>query len=645
MRRASLTTLILGVTAVAVLTLPAVAAAGTYTWTQPRDFTSASPGANPDHDRYGAKPWSYVEGPPAALFPFPPSLTPSSFTKLSSFSGDIAGGLTGWTDSSDTNAFAALNKGATTLGTVRPGDFALNPAVDHVVALAWTSPLSHSASVTITGSVTAGGGCGAWSLNSGSSALQSGTGSGTISRTAMVPPGRTIYLVVGYTGTQLTYSKTCAISDVSLTVKATETTPPAVTLTSPGQGALLSGGQPLFSGSAATGFGESAHVTVRVYSGASVTGSPTQTLTATRGADGRYSVGPSSPLPDGRYTAQAEQDDLSTPADRGLSSANTFVIDNAPPTITLDPLGSRPLHTATPTLTGTAGTSAGDSDTVTLLVYPGAATSGAPLRTLHSSRGSGGRFSIPITPALPDGQYTAVATQAGGGSTGGASRPLTFSVKVHGPALTLTAPAAGSRVATRAPSFSGVAGDTFGDSSRVTVVLYRGTSTAGKPLGRLRATHSGARWSAQWPRPLPLGRYTARATQSDDAAHTTRTAAHTFTIIQPPNAIGPAVTLSHQGRAAVTIRCLGRGSRPCSGDVLVLTQRHFKTTAGGPSGQLRVLFAYVTIHAGASLVVSRPVDPEVASVLRREAPLMVQVSAEFEPGGSYSGVRTLRLGS
>ncbi len=50
--------------------------AGTFTWSQPSDFIATSPGANPDHDTYGAKPWSYVEGPGGPLFPFAPSLTP-----------------------------------------------------------------------------------------------------------------------------------------------------------------------------------------------------------------------------------------------------------------------------------------------------------------------------------------------------------------------------------------------------------------------------------------------------------------------------------------------------------------------------------------------------------------------------------------
>ena len=47
------------------LCLPAAALAGTYSWDLPANFTATSPGANPDHDAYGAAPWSYLEGPAA----------------------------------------------------------------------------------------------------------------------------------------------------------------------------------------------------------------------------------------------------------------------------------------------------------------------------------------------------------------------------------------------------------------------------------------------------------------------------------------------------------------------------------------------------------------------------------------------------
>ncbi len=641
MRRVLLSVVLLGAVLAASFALPAVASAGTFTWSQPSAFTSTPPGANPDHDSYGATPWSYVEGPAASLFPLPPSLTPSTVSKLSTFSTGVAGGLAGWTDSSDHNAFVARNKTSATVATVPAGGFAMNPAADHVVAVAWTSPLPHSASVTITGSITAEGNCARWSLNQGATPLQAGSGSGSISRTATVAPGKTIYLVVGYAGTQLGYTSTCATSVVALKIATSQTTAPAITLRSPGQGALISGGQPVFSGTAATGFGTATRVTVRVYPGGATTGSPAQTLSATRGPQGAYSVNPSSPLPDGQYTAQAEQDDLASPPDRGFSAKHTFVVHNAPPTITLNSPGRRPLLTATPTLTGTASVQAGDSASVTVLVYPGPNSGSMPIRTLHASRAGDGQFSVTVAPALPDGQYTALATEAGAGSTEGTSPSQTFRVKVHPPAVTIARPGAGARVSAADLAFSGQAGDALGDSMRVTVLVYAGGSATGRPASSFHVTRSGATWSGHLPHQLGPGRYTARATQTDDAGHTGRSAAHTFRVIRTPNPIGSRVDLSRRGRATVSISCAAPASRTCRGSVLILTMRRFHTTAGGPSGRLRVMFAYVTTRGGKTATVTRTVEPEVARVLRRAAPLKVQVTATMDSAGTYSRIAPL----
>ena len=46
----------------ALAAIPAVAPAASFTWDLTHDFTTASPGANPDKDSYGGHPWSYEEG-------------------------------------------------------------------------------------------------------------------------------------------------------------------------------------------------------------------------------------------------------------------------------------------------------------------------------------------------------------------------------------------------------------------------------------------------------------------------------------------------------------------------------------------------------------------------------------------------------
>ena len=168
----------------------------------------------------------------------------------------------------------------------------------------------------------------------------------------------------------------------------------------------------------------------------------------TKASGGGYSVVPTTSLADGTYTAQAEQDDIASPVDAGLSAPVTFTLANgAPPGVTLKSPGQA-LTTGTPTFTGTAGTAAGDS-AVELAIYSGSSASGMPLRVINGSVDSHGGFSIQVEPVLPNGDYTAVAGQAGPGGAVGVSSAVTFSVSVvFAPSsLALTQPAAGASVA------------------------------------------------------------------------------------------------------------------------------------------------------------------------------------------------------
>ena len=110
---------------------------------------------------------------------------------------------------------------------------------------------------------------------------------------------------------------------------------PVVTLATPADGSSTNDSTPTFSGTAGTAFGDSATVTVKVYAGPAPSGTPVQTLDATRDSFGNWSIDASDPLTTGTYTAQAEQSDLD--GNVGLSSANTFSIDaTPPPTPTID---------------------------------------------------------------------------------------------------------------------------------------------------------------------------------------------------------------------------------------------------------------------------------------------------------------------
>jgi hypothetical protein len=102
-----------------------------------------------------------------------------------------------------------------------------------------------------------------------------------------------------------------------------DTTAPTVTITAPANGSSSTATTPTFGGTAGDGAGDSASVTVKVYSGPTVAGSPVQTLTATR-AGTAWSVAASPALALGTYTAQAEQSD--SVGHTGTSAATTFAI-------------------------------------------------------------------------------------------------------------------------------------------------------------------------------------------------------------------------------------------------------------------------------------------------------------------------------
>jgi hypothetical protein len=617
--------------------MPATSLAGTYTWSLASDFTATPPGANPDHDPYGATPWNYKESQSALL----PGHDPSTFSALGAFGTGIRGALAGWHDSGG-QPLVAVNPGGTFrdgTATFPAGQIVLQPSLTRLAVVGWTAPISGT--VQVSGSVNQDdpgtlGLCTystSWTLDHAGSALASGSGGGSFSKAVTLQRGDSLYFTLA---NGLLGNPSCDATGLALTITA-PTTPPQVTLDSPANGALITGGQPTFSGTASTLFGASSHVTVRVYAG----GTPVQTLTATR-SGGSYAVGPSSPLGDGVYSAQAEQDDNSTPPSAGFSQVNTFRIANAAPTITLDSLGNAPLQTSTPTITG--NTHAGDAP-LALTVYPGSGTNSTPVRTLAGEGGSSGDFAFKVTPGLPDGQYTAVVMRTAGAFA--ISRPMTFRIKVHAPAVTLDQPAARSSTNQAALVFSGSAGTALGDSPDVTLDLYSGDSAGIHRVGSVHVTQRGGTWSARWPRRVPLGLYTAQVSQSDDAGHVGRSSAHTFRIIAAPAVIGRSVGISRRGIASVTIGCPATG-HACTGDVLVLTAQHLVAVHGGPSGSLRVMFAYVGIAPARTVVVRRRVATTVIRALRRAHIRKLRVTATLVTAGSgarvFSAVRRARLG-
>lgn len=607
------------------------AVAGTYSWQLP---TATAPGpSNPDQDSYGAAPWSYVEGNA------PSAAASTAFGNLSIYSTSIDGGLTGWTDSADA-AFVADNRTSSTIDVVPPGQLALRPDSAKVVAIGWTSPMSSTQTVAVNGSFTpdSPGLCAGqpnWTLEQGATVIASGSG-GQITASSTVAPGSTLYLVVGYTGI---YSSSCDTAGVSLGLQA-PSTPPSVSLTSPQADQTIAGAQPTFSGAASSGFGDSSNVTVRVWKGSSASGDPVETL-GTQRSGASYAAQPTAALANGTYTAQAEQDDLA--GDSGLSAPVSFTIHNVAPTVKLTGLSGKPLVTSTPLISGTAGNADGDAGVIGVGVWAGKSIVGSALRYLQTTRDRAGRWSVRITPGLPDGRYTVLAAQQGPGESLGVSDPVALVIKAHPPALTLEQPA--SSVHTGAFVLAGRGGSELGDDPVVAVSIYRGRRARGRALARYRPAITGGRWRWTVRRRLAPGTYTVLVVQHDDAGHTSRVT-RTVKLLAPPAVIAALPALGASGVASLRVTCTAR-SGDCTGYALVETVEAYQPLSGGPRGRLRVLFVYIDAAGGSTQSVRRRVAPYVVAALRRAGRVRVRTTVQLRTSSGQAinaaAVSELRL--
>ena len=192
--------------------------------------------------------------------------------------------------------------------------------------------------------------------------------------------------------------------------------PPELTITSPLNLSVSNNPTPSFSGLAEEGDHE---VMLDIYEGPVAAGPVVQELAPTRvfSPDGAWSVGPSESLNDGTYTAQAT-------GETGARTTVTFTVDTTAPTVTLNSPES-PSDNTTPSFTGTAS----DITPVTVQVHAGATAKGAVV-SLAMAAGTGSNWTSGDTyPALPIGEYTAIAVQESSlGNPTGKSTPVTFSV-------------------------------------------------------------------------------------------------------------------------------------------------------------------------------------------------------------------------
>jgi len=196
---------------------------------------------------------------------------------------------------------------------------------------------------------------------------------------------------------------------------------------------------------------------------------------------------------------------------------------------------------STVSFTGVAGVSEEDENVnVTLTISSGSGTSTTVVQTLNASVFQ--TFSLVynwgvVAAALPDGTYTAEATEENEARHESKSPPVTFTVDTTPPSVTIAAPANGSSMTSETQGVSGSAGVAAGDISSVTVQLF--TGPAG---GALREAHivpvSNGSWSDTFGGLSP-GTYTLQAEQADDAGNLGVSAPVTFTVVSPPPAPAP----------------------------------------------------------------------------------------------------------
>jgi Bacterial Ig-like domain/PKD domain len=201
-----------------------------------------------------------------------------------------------------------------------------------------------------------------------------------------------------------------------------ETNTPRVTLNP--LAAFTTNTTPSFSGNVDTTKGVVESVTVTIFRGATAAESAEQAEEPiTVPASGpTWTTGPTAQLPDGTYTAQAEQKNLAgTP---GFSAPSTFTVDTIAPAVSLI---APPASAGLETVSGTAGTAAGDLSAITIELFSGSTSQGqAPIETLIVNA-SEGAWSATLA-GLAGGSYAVRAEQSDQVGNRGVSADSAFTV-------------------------------------------------------------------------------------------------------------------------------------------------------------------------------------------------------------------------
>jgi hypothetical protein len=217
----------------------------------------------------------------------------------------------------------------------------------------------------------------------------------------------------GPDGTSVSVEGTCTDNAGNTSLPAFSSTfkydgsPPEVVITAPADGSATSDATPRFAGATNNGAADDNVVTLRFLSGPM----PVNDLSASITSDGSWLVSPTVELVPGEYRVEALQADALGRSD--ASASHTFTVDPSLPGIEiLSPAHGTVTTSASPTISGTAGSGTGFAPTVEVSVYAGLLIGNAPLQRMSAQISSTGAWSAPVSPPLADGAYTFLAEQS-----------------------------------------------------------------------------------------------------------------------------------------------------------------------------------------------------------------------------------------
>ncbi|ATC81525.1 Ig-like domain-containing protein [Pseudoalteromonas agarivorans] len=216
---------------------------------------------------------------------------------------------------------------------------------------------------------------------------------------------------------------------------------------------------------------------------------------------GVWSVDAPSELAEGEYTVTAEVDD-------GLgnigSATETGEIDLTPPSLVITDNGVS--NDTTPTISGTSDAPQGSE--VTIIVTDNAGTQ----QTITATVGATGTWSVPVTTALAEGNFTVSASVS---DTAGNTATATGAGEVDtiAPTLDLTSPGSSNDVT---PTLSGTS-----DAVEGTVITFTVIDDLGAQQTFTTTVDASGNFSVEVPTALAEGPYSIEASISDDAGNST----------------------------------------------------------------------------------------------------------------------------